>query len=219
MENPTLPIIVESETSNLKHGQDSSSTRSRNVSPILKRLPLIVIVVSVVLIIGEIIFGIRSLSTPTPIIGKIQPITGGQLLLVPVVPTTALGRPLTVKIRVDTGGHTIAGVDVILKFDPKFISADSQSFKPEAVFTDFPLINIDNNSGVVKISGISDINQPGYNGIGTLGSLTFIPKASGKTSIKIDYQPGSTIDSNIIESRTSQDIIDKVTDLNINIAK
>ena len=42
-------------------------------------------------------------------------------------------------------------------------------------------------------------------------------KAPGKAKIAFDFTPGSTTDSNVIETKTAQDILGSVTDLEVNI--
>ncbi len=215
MDKSGLPIIVESETSNL--GRGGSSHTSHRGSGTFRRLPQLVIVVFAIIVVGEVIFGIKTLSTPPPSIGKIQPISGGKVILSSPILKYRVGDVATVAVRIDTGGHTINGADIVLKYDPKVLDLTDKSIKTGGVFAEFPLISVDNTQGLVRISGIASLNQPGFNGIGVLAQLSFTAKSAGNANLSIDFKPGVTTDSNLIETGSTQDIIDSVVNLNLTV--
>jgi hypothetical protein len=223
MPGPDLPIIVESDTSNLRTSSPVSSHSSNGFKNRLRSLrwPQIVIILAGVIIVGEIIFGIKTFTSPPPTssVGQVHPLTEANISLVSPDIFYKVGNTFPVSIRVGTGGHTINGVDVVLKYDPKVIQANDKTFAPKNVFALFPAVEVDNNAGIVRISGIADVNQPGFNSVGTLGKIDFTAKALGKTSIQIESQPGVTTESNVIESGTSADILGKTSGLEITVGE
>ncbi len=57
-----------------------------------------------------------------------------------------------------------------------------------------------------------------FNGSTTLAILTFLPKASGSTSINFGFTPGSTTDSNVVPDNANQDSLSSVVNLNLTIS-
>lgn len=133
--------------------------------------------------------------------------------------TVKSGDKIDIKIIVSTAGKVIEAADVQLNYDPALLSLEgsaSAMFKPGKIFNDYPLKDF-SQKGVVRISAISGLNKPGVSGIGTFGGLTFKAQQNGKTRISLDYQPNTTTDSNLIEKKSAQDILSKVTDLELEI--
>ncbi len=220
METSDLPIIIESETSNLPRAKDFQTTTSTSSGGFrgIKNFSKLIILIFGVVIVGEIIFGIRTLTSPAKTVGKVQPITGGKIFLSSPNQTFKVGDPVPVNLRIDTGGNNINGVDVVINYNPGFMTITRQSIETQGVFTDFPLLEVDDKNGVVRISGIASVNQPGFSGIGTLAKLNFTAKAAtSQTKMMVNFTPGLTTESNIIEAGSSQDILDGVTDLNLTI--
>ncbi len=114
----------------------------------------------------------------------------------------------------------VDGVDLIINYDPKILSVEVQNGKPVIagnIFTDYPLNTLDSSLGRITVSGIT--SQPG--GIlakGLFGSINFVGKASGKTTISLDYKSGSTVNSNVAETKTGKNILDGVNNLEISVS-
>lgn len=150
---------------------------------------------------------------------KIVPISDGQIVLSSSVSKFQVGQIVPVKVKIQTGGHTVVGVDISLKFDPKYlsISSGSASFKKGTAFLEYPVTNIDSNEGVVRISGIASLAQIGFNGAGEFGVLNFIAKARGHTKISLNFVKDTTTDSNMLEFGSGDDILNFVNELSLNI--
>lgn len=124
-----------------------------------------------------------------------------------------LGEQIVVDINI-ASAKKVDGVDLIIKYDPKVLSAQSTILG--TIFADYPQNTVDAALGKVSISGIT--SQPG--GVvpnGVFGKLNFVAKAVGTTKITFDFTPGQTGDTNVSQTGTSKDILEKVNELDINI--
>lgn len=176
-------------------------------------LPILIIVIVI-----ELILGAKTLLTPIPAAGKIVGYGPGEVSLISNKQNYKVGDDVAVAIRVSTGGHATVGTDISIKYDPNYLSAPTRAnFLRGQIYQDYPIINVDNNLGVVKISGIDSPGQSGFSGIGVMGELIFTAKKTGQSSVTIDYQKGATNKSNIIENKTAKNILENVYNLNVNI--
>lgn len=172
-----------------------------------------------VVIIVELIIGFRTLVSPTPVIGsKLQPLDGGQILLATKKDHFASGETVSVLIKESTGGHSVVGSDVSLKYDPTYLEATSSAnFHRANIFGEFPIVTVDNKNGVIKISGIRSPMQGAFSGEGTFGLLEFKAKKEGATSLTINYHPNSTTESTIVDAITGKNILDATNGLSVTI--
>lgn len=171
-------------------------------------------------VIVELILGLKTLLTPLPQPKqqKVQPISAARILLLSQKNNYKVGEIVPVTARVFTAGNFTVGTDLILQYDPKLLDASSSAFTKGSIYTDYPMVKIDNETGVVIVSGVSSIaNKGGYNGMGELGIVNFKAKAVGQTTLTVDFKPGSTDDSNVIESTSSRDILGSVYNLKLTI--
>ena len=200
-ETSTLPLTVEND--------------NKKKSLVKWFLPFLGLVILI-----EVVIGIRTLSTPIPAIGKISPLNGGQMSLIPSKDSYKVGDTVPVAIRISTGGRATVGTDLLLKFDPSFLEAQSQTnFLRGQIYKDYPIISIDNKSGTVKVSGVDSPGESGFAGIGILGEMIFTAKKEGKTTLQIQSKPGATNLSNIIENGTAKNILSQVYNLDVNISQ
>lgn len=148
-----------------------------------------------------------------------QSMAGSTLSLNASKTSLKVGESITVAINVSSSVAT-DGMDVILSYDPKLLSVTLGPGKiPVAVgtiYNDYPLNQVDEGVGRIAVSGITS-QVGGIVARGTVGAVTFTAKASGKAKVAFDFTPGSTTDSNIIETKTAQDVLGSVTDLEVNI--
>lgn len=179
-----------------------------------KILLLIVIVAGV--IEGFYLFKSYSASfiPPPP---EVEGIKGGEIGLLSSKDTLKVNEGVRVTIKISTGGHPTRGTDVILKFDPNYLVASTSSIYKSRIYPQYPQVNLDNKSGTLRISAVSPETNKTFNGVGTLAFLDFKAKQVGKTKIYVDFEKNNTSDSNIIEAGSSNDILEKVNQLNFNI--
>lgn len=186
--------------------------------------PKIVFVILGVILLVELVYVVRTLvlTTPPPSAQK----TNIQSSLVhSSVAKISLKTPKTsftvnevipVSVMVDTAAQTTSGVDLIIHYDPKILEASSAGLVKGKIFDEYPLVSVDISKGVISISGVSSLNKS-FNGEGQFAQISLKAKASGKTSLTIDFKKGSTTASNIVESSSSKNIIEAVDNLELNI--
>lgn len=175
---------------------------------------LIFVVLGAILLI-EVIFAVKILAKPLPPPPpKIAPLTGAKIVLVSPKTTYNKGETVPVTVRLTTGGRNTSGVDVILRFDPKILEASASGIKRGNIYQEYPVASLD-PQGVVSVSGIS-VNKD-FSGVGVFANVIFTAKASGQTSVKVDFQKDSTTDSNVVETGTTKDILDQVFNLDLTI--
>ncbi len=206
MEEPKkdMPFIFE-DTQN--SGGDGRGRFIRAILPIL-----------VIVIVIELILGAKTLLSPIPAAGKIIGYGPGEISLISNQPNFKVGDEVAVAIRVSTGGHSTVGTDVLINYDPNYLSAPSRAnFLRGQIYTDYPIIDVNNSTGVIKVSGIDSPGQPGFSGIGVLGELIFTARKSGQTTISLSYQKDATNKSNIIENKSAKNILENVYNTKVNI--
>lgn len=221
----SMPIIFESETSNLvkdkpegekiKEAPQDGKKAGRMPGTLMVTKLLFVLLILIIII--ELGIGVKVLQTEVPKAPSLQPVSDGTIAVVARNSSVPVGDTLAVEIRVSTGGHVVDGVDAVLKYDPKLIQVDAKSvFEKGSIFEEYPIVNIDNKDGIVRISGIGN-DSKGFSGTGSLGIIHFVTKKPGNATLSVEFEKGSTTDSNIIETKTTRDILSSVTNLKLDI--
>lgn len=113
-----------------------------------------------------------------------------------------------VGIIVDSAGKDIDGVDVVISYDPVKVQIVGGKVNPTSVFTDFPLNQVDTQTGKIRFSALTFNAQPVT---GVIGTFSFKPLIKGEVNFQIDYTPGATTDSNIAEHGSATDVLAKVS--------
>lgn len=130
-----------------------------------------------------------------------------------------VGETVTVSINVSSA-VAIDGLDVILSFDPKQLSvvtgANKSAVALGTLFSDYPINQVDEGTGRVTVSGITS-QAGGVVAKGTVGTVTFTAKVPGIAKIALDFTPGSTTDSNVIETKSAKDVLGSVKNLEVKI--
>jgi hypothetical protein len=132
-------------------------------------------------------------------------VTVGQLFDVDVV--------ITVPIETDA-------TDVIITYDPtklEVVTTGDQAAKIGTLYSNYPVNSADSTEGRIVLAGATDPGAKAFTGQGVFATLTFKAKARGETTLAFEYSKGSTIDSNIVDSKLGRDILDKVTNLTVKI--
>lgn len=137
-------------------------------------------------------------------------------------PKTSLkiGEKIAVAINISSNKKTV-GTDLVIKYDPKLLSVETAGTSKNPVrvgkiYNDYPSNSLESKPGRITISGITD-SPAGVLANGLFGSIVFQAKAPGLANIILDFTPGQTTDSNVIESGTGQDLLQKVDNLQLNI--
>lgn len=117
-----------------------------------------------------------------------------------------------IEIRVDTGNQEVEGIDVYLGFPQNLLRIESVS--GGTAFEEISSI-IKNEEGKLRIAAYFKQLSGFYSGNnGLVATINFQPLASGQANVNFICESNSTIDSNIVEKTTLNDII--VCSANIN---
>lgn len=183
------------------------------------RGPKIIFIILAVIILVEVILAVRYLgqSAPPPP-PKLQPISGGRIVLIADKKDYKAGENIVVSVRVSTGGQTTYGTDLVLRFDPKVLEASNAAVTQGRIYSEYPMKSVDSKEGIVRISGINSAGKSsGFNGVGIFAAVNFKAASSGKTTLRIDFTPDLTSDSNILGAKDAKDILEEVFNLDLNI--
>lgn len=221
---PTSPIIYSNKR--LFTPYPSNNGTPNRLSSLFQSKALLIILVLVIALLsvgGYLLYNqARGNSTsPTTVDATTQPVaplSGGKIILVSDNTSYKVGEEFLVNIRVDTGGYTTDGTDLVIKYDPTILESTSEkAFEKGPIYQDYPVINIDNQNGMIQVSGIASLNKTpyGFNGIDTFGILKMRAKKAGSGSLDITFAQGSTGDSNIIETSQSKDVLESVQNLKL----
>lgn len=161
--------------------------------------------------------------TPQPAAEVPQTMTAKEPTVITLsAPKTSLrvGEEIKVEINISSNSKTV-GTDLVIKYDPKLLSVETVGTSKNPVqvgtiYRDYPLNSLESSVGRITVSGITD-SQGGVLASGLFGSIVFQAKSQGVANINLDFNPSQTTDSNVIESGTGQDLLDKVNNLQINI--
>lgn len=176
----------------------------------------IVLAILAIIIIGELIWAGMTLISGSKVIQIApQPVPQqpAKITLQADKQSLKIGEVATVNILVDTGGRNTDGTDVILNFDPKTLSADKVT--SGTIYPNYPVNSVD-PAGRVSLSGITSVDKS-FSGAGVLGTVTFKAVSLGKTTVALDFSLGNTTDTNVIESKTTKDVLTKVDNLTLQI--
>lgn len=141
---------------------------------------------------------------------------GASLSFSPETVNVSLGEEFTLDIVVNTADEESGGSDVVINFQPEKIEA--LEIVPGKIYPLYLRKKIDNIKGKIIISaGAIDDKQPTFKGKGKLATLKLKAKNSGKTNLLFEFMEKATHESNVLANKTSQDLLIKVENAEINI--
>jgi len=158
------------------------------------------------------------LNTPTQTVQPVVQVKPTVFSLVTPNTNLKVGEKFNVLINISSEKLT-DGVDLIILYNPKLLSVlptatDKSPITLGTLYNDYPQNKVDATVGRITVSGITN----GKNGVipnGLFGSISFQAKAAGNAKISFDFAPGSTTHSNVTQTGTSKNILDKVNDLEV----
>lgn len=183
-------------------------------------LPKIIFLILGMIIIGEIGFAVWVLtrpvtkvsSTPLP---KIEE-SAGRLILTAEKKIYKVNDVIKVTIG-QAGSKSVRGTDIVIKYDPKVLEATSGAFEKGTSYKEYSNLLVDSRLGTIQISGFTAVNERAVSGTGVFGTLNFKAKQVLKTQLTLDFTPGLTTDSNIVDAKSNQDILEKGFNLDLEI--
>ena len=212
MDTPSgSPIIYQSSSS-----FTSDALKESWKDKLKKHLPKIIFAALALFLVGELIYGIQTLTRPFPVkVDATSTIGVGKLVLDVPKATYAKGEQIPVKVRVITAGRATDSTDLILKYDPKMLDATSSGVIEGTIYKDYIINEVAQTQGQVRISAITPPNTEGFVGVGEFATINFLAKQDGNTKVEIDFVKGSTTDSNLVETGIAIDILDEVYNLDL----
>lgn len=158
----------------------------------------------------------RQIGTTAPVTFQPQP---SKIELQSNKTTVKVADQVTVSINVVSEKAT-DGIDLVINYDPKLLSVvKTKEGTPVilgSLYSDYPQNAVDETKGEITISGIST-GKEGVRPNGLFGSIVFNAKAPGQTTVSLEFSPGSTVDTNITEKGTGEDVLESVGNVNITI--
>lgn len=178
---------------------------------------LLYVLVAVVVI--EILWAAKTLLSPIPVkkAAEVPVITDATLSLISSKKDFKQGEILLVNINLQTGGHKTIGTDIVLKYNPKVLETSQTAFIRGTVYPDYPLIKVDNEKGLINISGVVTSKDGSFEGTGLFGQVAFKAKSVGLATVQLEFIKDASNDSNVIETGTPKDILGKVNNLEVNV--
>lgn len=176
-----------------------------------------------VVVLAEVIWVGSMLIKPTPTIpprapqlAEIEPEKETVISLTTTASNLKVGENIDVAIDLSSSKKSNAS-DLIINFDPKKLTVQNPSSPvvKGSIYGSYPINKIDIKLGKITVSGISEGVAVMADGL--FGVVSFKAKAAGLTTISVEFIPGSTTDTNVIESETGEDILEKVQNLELNI--
>lgn len=120
------------------------------------------------------------------------------------------GEEFNVQVLLTTKEY-VYGVDAFIEYDKTVLEVVEVPVG-DSVFDDYP--GSFKGDGVVAFSaGIKGGGEP-FNGLGTVGAVTFKGISEGETVLKIRHEKGSTVDSNVA-GLGGVDLLDSVKELRL----
>lgn len=168
------------------------------------------------IIVLEVIYAIWSLRSPIPppaVTTKQQ----ATIILSSAKSQYNAGEAVPVLVEVSTGGRSTEGVDLVLNFDPRLLEVSSGAAVKGEIYPEYPQIKVDPQAGVIQISGISGLSGRQFAGRGNFATINFKAKASGAANLTVNFTPGKTDDSNIVEALSGNDVLESVSDLTLTV--
>jgi hypothetical protein len=127
-----------------------------------------------------------------------------------------LRESVELTIELSTVTTEVEGVDVELTYDNSSLEASKSAITAGNIFPEYPIIEVIPTQGKIRISAISDVNQ-NFTGTGSLAKIVFKPKKIGVTEVKFDFTAGSTTDTNVVNSKMSEDLLKEVKNISLEI--
>lgn len=158
--------------------------------------------------------------TPSAKVSTVSSAPQATLSLSAPKTTLKVGEKMTVTVNISSAKRT-DGSDIVILYDPTQLSVVTQGsakapLQIGSVYSDFPLNSLDEKKGRIAASGITQAGS-GVVPSGIFGTVVFQAKTAGAAKVSLDYTPGSTIDSNVIENKTAKDLLEKVENLELYI--
>lgn len=195
---------------------------NQNLQGTIKKFSVakIIFIILGLVLLGEVIYAVKVLTVPAPLPvpvrrAEIKPTVGKISLSTPKT-SFRVGEVMQIVASIDSGGNTVDGVDLVIKYNPKVLEATPGGLIKGKIFDEYPFLSVDSDKGLISISGISSLGN-NFKGSGQFAVINFKAKALGTSSLVVDFTKDSTADSNMVEAGTSKDILEVVNNLSLTV--
>lgn len=127
------------------------------------------------------------------------------------------GETLKVKVSFTAPGKKIFGSDIILLYDPEYLSTDLKSIANGNFFGTTLRTTIDQLNGIIKLSAYDGNKEALDLASYDIMEIDFEALKKGQTQISLSFEKGKTNTSNLVEAITSQNILEKTQGLSVSI--
>lgn len=114
-------------------------------------------------------------------------------------------------------GKKIFGTDLVILYDPGQVVTHVESIEKGIFFANFPRITVDEENGIIKISGYqgseTELGTDNYE----IVNIKFRAIKIGRGKIELSFAKGETNATTLVEAATSQNILEKVENFNFEI--
>lgn len=178
------------------------------------------------LVVAELIWAGYTLTRPVTQVDLSQPGSapaeeglGAASLALEGPSLVGVGEQFEVEIILTTPAKTDAA-DVVINYDPKLLElvpAGASPAQTGSIYSEYPVNLHEAAVGRISVSGAAGVESE-FSGEGNFASLTFKAKTAGKTQVTIEFTNGSGSDSNVVDSKSGNDILGEVSNLEITIS-
>ena len=132
-------------------------------------------------------------------------VEAAKLKLDPSSKTVGKGESFDVKIVLDLGsGEKTDGVDAILSYDKSKLEVTKIT---NGYFGSYPKKSYEDGEITIGATNPEAISEDG-----TVATITFKATNTGTAAVNFDYTQGSTVDSNVAEAGTGDDLLNGYSD-------
>lgn len=136
----------------------------------------------------------------------------GRLLLEPATLTVSKGESIIMNVLIDAPGKVLDGADAFILYDPQLVNVSN--IANGEYFAQLPQATVDQQNGIIKVTGFS-------RGKGTSNRLFFSFTVSAtkpsQARFHVEYEPGRSDLSTLVERGTSKNILTGTTDAVVQI--
>lgn len=126
---------------------------------------------------------------------------------------------IIVNVSFAAPGKKIFGTDLVMLFDPELITTNVESIEKGTFFANFPRITVDEENGIVKISGYQGNETELGADRNDIVNIKFKAVKSGRGKIELTFIKGETNATTLVEEATSQNILEKIENFNFEITE
>lgn len=202
-----------------------SSIKTKIILLLSNIKPIYLIILIVLIIVIEAVWAYRTIIKTNQSISSQSTISFQQGKTFNVISLIApktqikINEIIPVGINIESNKITV-GVDIIIHYDPNLLSLVPNSTKNPItlgnLYDEYPINQVDEKNGIIIVSGITSKTE-GVTPQGLFGTVLFQAKAAGNAKIFLEFTKNKTNDTNIIEKKTSTDILEQVNNLDIKI--